>query len=95
MILQSAVFKSKHPYVSVIVSGCMVNMKGNKVALMAFAVLTISLLMFGAVGDSVDEAYAAGPDDEEHDCELEVFDIALVVVMILAVMVLFLYRKKN
>ncbi len=73
-------------------------MKKNKVALMIFAAAMLSTLMFGAIGDTVDEAYASDMDDDDADDEeyfVEVFDIAFVSVIILSILVLTLYRKKN
>jgi multisubunit Na+/H+ antiporter MnhC subunit len=73
-------------------------MNKNKVALMMFSAAVLSLLVFGAIGDVTDEAYAADPDDdaeEETEYVVEVFDLALASVIVLSAIVLSFYLTKK
>ena len=72
-------------------------MKKNKVALMMFTAAMLSVLVFGAIGDVVDEAYADPLEDaeEETEYELEVFDLAFAAVIVLSAVVLVMYLKKK
>lgn len=72
-------------------------MKKNKVAFMMFTAAMLSVLVFGAIGDVVDEAYADPVEevDEETEYAVEVFDIAFALVIILSAVVLAMYLKKK